>query len=309
MSKTTHQETVGFIGLGAMGEPLTKRLLDAGYEVVVHDVNPEAMTRLKSAGAKLASSNRQVADLAQTVLVSLPTPAVVEAVAKDLIGGESMRFYVDLSTTGPTVARKVGAALADAGVECLDAPVSGGVQGAIQGTLSIMASGSEAAYNNALPLLQLFSKNIFHVGLEVGQGQIVKLANNMMGASAVVAALEGLAFCARGGIEPTRALSVFNASTGRSFATEIAIPHAVLSELYNLGFRMELMHKDLHLALKESEAMGAPMWHGANIGQYFSFAMTQGMAKEDFSAIAKIITNWAGTRLGTDAQHSQDQSR
>lgn len=294
MKKQTY---VGFIGLGAMGAPMARRLLDAGHKLVVNDVNEEAMDKLVEVGAQRAGSAREVASLAEIVFVSLPTPAVVESIAHEVLQGEAVRLYIDLSTTGPTVAKRVAQALAAKGIASLDAPISGGVMGASNGTLCIMTSGPREAFERARPLLDRLAKSLFHAGLEIGQGQALKLANNILGASALIAAVEGLAMCVRMGIDPNQAMEVFNASTGRSLATEMLVPRAVISGAYNFGFRLELMHKDVRLCLQESEALGVPMWQGAATGQMWNFAMTQGMGKEDFSAIAKLVAQWAKVDL------------
>lgn len=297
MTGNTSDTEIGFIGLGAMGGPMATRLVEAGHRLTVCDVDAEAVERLVAAGAGKAATPQELASRASLIFVSLPTPAVVESVAQAIAQGSAVRHYVDMSTTGPSTAQRVQRLLGTQGIACLDAPISGGVMGAVNGTLSIMVSGPHESFEVAKPLMAQLSKGLFYLGTEVGQAQVVKLANNLMGASAVIAAIEALAMCSRVGVEPQRALEVFNASTGRSFATEFTVPRAIVSGTYDLGFRMELMHKDVHLCLRESEALGVPMWQGVATGQIFSFAMTQGMAKDDFTAIGRVIAQWAGVSL------------
>ncbi|MEO8297262.1 MAG: NAD(P)-dependent oxidoreductase [Burkholderiales bacterium] len=284
--------SIGFIGIGAMGAPMALRLLQAGHRVVVPARSKQA-ARLIDAGAVGAADAEAIASEADTVLVCLPTPDVVEAVAEEIARGRSVRRYVDLSTTGPTVAVRVAQRLGERGIQCLDAPVSGGVQGAVAGTLAIMAAGARETFEALAPLLSAMGQNVFHVGPDVGQGQAVKLANNMMSASAMMAAAEGLALCVRAGVDPALALQAINAGSGRSVATERAFPAAVLSGTYQVGFRLALMHKDVRLCLQEARALNVPMWQAATLGQMYDFAMSQGMGEGDVTTMVKMVAQWA----------------
>src|SRR5690606_35939074 len=201
---------VGFVGLGQMGGPMSRRLLDAGHRLIVHDVRPEAVDALVAAGAEAAASPAEVAARAALVLVSLPTPEVVRAVVlgpDGLIQGGALRTYVDLSTTGQAVAVEVAAALGERGIVTLDAPVSGGVRGAREGTLAVMAAGPTGEVERVRPLLEAFGR-VFHVGERPGLGQLMKLANNFLSATAIVATAEAVALGVKGGLDPATMVAV-----------------------------------------------------------------------------------------------------
>ena len=195
------------------------------------------------------------------MLVSLPTPEVVRAVAlgpDGLIHGGALRTYVDLSTTGQAVAVEVAAALAERGVATLDAPVSGGVRGAINGTLAVMVAGPAPALERVRPLLEVFGR-VFHVGERPGLGQLMKLANNFLSATAIVATAEAVVLGVKGGLDPATMLEVINASTGRNTASEDKFPRQILTGNYAAGFTAGLLTKDLGLCAAAAEALGVPM--------------------------------------------------
>ena len=166
------------------------------------------------------------------MFVSLPTPDVVRAVAGDLAGGGALRAYVDLSTTGPAVAAEVAATLGAAGIACLDAPVSGGVAGAQAGTLTIMAAGDEALFESLRPLLEALGRNVVLVGAEPGQGQLAKVLNNLLSASAIAITGEALALGVHGGLSARTLLDVFNSSSGRNTASADKFPRHVLPRTF-----------------------------------------------------------------------------
>jgi len=290
-------EPFGFVGLGAMGAPMVEKALEAGLTVHVFDVNEAAMKRLAARGAREQASAAAVASAAEVVFVSLPNAAVVEAVALGpggVIEGKAVRHYIDLSTTGPTVERKVGEAMSERGVSALDAPVSGGPIGVNNRTLAVMAAGPAATLARAEPFLRAFTKTLVHLGDEVGKAQVVKLANNLLTATNMIIVGEAMAFAEKSGIDPDDLFKIINAGSGRSWVSEIAYPKHVVTRRYDQNFRTELMHKDVSLCLQEAEKVSVPMWLGANVRQFWQFAMTQGMAQADCSRIAPMIERWAG---------------
>lgn len=295
-------ERLSFIGLGGMGGPMVSRLLEAGYHVTVNDLNAQAIEAAVAKGAIAAVSPRSAADASEIVMISLPTPEIVQAVATGAGGlaGSLAKIVVDLSTTGPTVARRIGAALAECGIAYVDAPVSGGVTGAIEGSLAVMCSGDPAAIEAVEPMLKVIGSRIFNVGGEAGLGQIAKLANNLLGASFLTATMEALAFGVRAGVDPKQLTDIINCSTGRSFVSEVVIPGAVLTETFDIGVPTEMLHKDVKLCLAEAEAVNVPMWLGSATGQFYSFAMSQGYARADVTSLAKIFGNWADIRCRPD---------
>lgn len=300
-------QTIGFIGLGAMGGPMVRRLLGAGFLPVVHDANPAALEDAVSKGATAAASPAAVADAADIVLVSLPTPAIVREIAlgqNGLVHGSRMKIYADLSTTGARVAKEVAEGLAAKGVQCLDAPVSGGPMGATNGTLAIMVSGDPNAFAAAEPALRVLGANTTYVGDKVGQGQMVKLINNMIAATNFAVTCEGLAMGMKAGLDPDILLDLLGKSSGRSFATEMMAP-AVLSRRFDFGFRLALMHKDVKLALEEAEALGTTNLTANAARQLWNLAMAQGMGGGDFTELAKVIEDFAGTEIvGKAAQRN-----
>ena len=215
-------QVVGFVGLGRMGGPMSKRLLEAGHALCVFDTDPAAMRALTDAGATAAGSVREVADSAEIVFTSLPTPAVVRSVALDaggLIEGARIRVMVDLSTTGTVVAREVAAGLSARNIIWTDAPVSGGVKGAVAGTLAIMLSCPQATRDEIADLLRVLG-NLFFVGDQPGLGQIAKLGNNMLSTAALTLTSEVVAMGVKAGLDPKVMVEIFNAGTGRNSATQ-----------------------------------------------------------------------------------------
>jgi len=293
--------TIGFVGLGAMGQPIVRRLLDRGYKVLVCDVDESAVQSLMRDGATSAPSPADVASLVETVLVSLPTPDIVRHVAlgdKGLIHGSKMKHYVDLSTTGAKTAIEVAKRLGEKGVSCLDAPVSGGVGAAGNGTLAIMASGDPKTFATLEELLKTLGSRTTFVGDEVGQGQMLKLINNLLVATSLAAASEALVLGVKAGLSLETMLEVINASSGRSFATERIIPVTVPNRTFDFGFRTELMYKDVRLCIEEAENLQVPMWLGSSVKQVWSHAITQGAEKKDFSTILHLFEEWNKVQLG-----------
>jgi len=292
-------QTIGFIGLGAMGGPMVRRLLGAGFAVVAHDANPAAQKDAVGHGATAADSPARVADAAEIVLVSLPTPDIVRAVAlgpDGLAQGGRMKIYADLSTTGARVAKEVAAGLAPRGVHALDAPVTGGPVGATNGTLAIMVSGDRDAFAHAEPALRAIGSNTTYVGDQVGQGQMVKLINNMIAATNFAVTCEGLAMGMKAGLDADILLDLLGKSSGRSFATEMMAP-AVLSRRFDFGFRLALMHKDVKLALEEAEALGTTNLTANAARQLWNYAMAHGLGAGDFTELAKVIEDFASTEI------------
>ncbi|MEM2511236.1 MAG: NAD(P)-dependent oxidoreductase [Candidatus Methanomethylicia archaeon] len=245
---------IGFIGLGNMGNPMTKRLIDAGFRIVVHDIRREAMREFHDKGIMCLNSPREVAQLANVVLASLPGPREVKEVVtgvNGLIHGEKMDTFIDLSTTGVKTAREVSKALREKGKEMLDAPVSGGVEGAKKGTLTIMVSGSKDIYLKYLPILSIIGKNIYYVSEKPGSAQAMKLINNMLSAMALVATSEGIVLGLSEGIDINIMIDILNVSSGRNSATQDKFPKSIIPGTFDYGFKLGLMVKDLELYEEE----------------------------------------------------------
>jgi 3-hydroxyisobutyrate dehydrogenase-like beta-hydroxyacid dehydrogenase len=291
-------QEIGFIGLGAMGGPMVGRLLQAGYDVIAHDLNQAAIRAATAAGARTANTPAEVAAHAEIVMVSLPTPDIVRKVAlgdNGLSQGGRATIYVDLSTTGARTAQDVAKGLAPHGITALDAPVSGGVAGALAGTLAVMVSGDPAAFELVRPALLQIGKNTRHVGDQVGQGQTLKLVNNLMAASNYAVASECLVMGAKAGLDPDIMVDVISKSSGRSFVLDTFVAKPVLNRSFDFGFRMELMSKDMRLALEEAEAAGATMITCSAAKQLYAYAMAHGAGSGDVTALIKVLEQWAGT--------------
>jgi 3-hydroxyisobutyrate dehydrogenase-like beta-hydroxyacid dehydrogenase len=295
-------EPIGFVGLGQMGGPMSRRLLAAGHRLVVHDVRPAAVDALVAEGAEAARPPAEVAARAEVVLVSLPTPEVVREVALGpggLIQGRALRTYVDLSTTGQAVAMEVAAALAERGILVVDAPVSGGVRGALAGTLAVMVAGPALDLERVRPLLEVFGR-VFHVGERPGLGQLMKLANNYLSATAIVATAEAIALGVKGGLDPATMLDVINASTGRNTASEDKFPRQVLSGNYAAGFTTGLLTKDLDLCAAAAEMLEMPMPVAAAVLMQWQQAVAELGPDADITMIVEIVERAAGVRIGPE---------
>jgi 3-hydroxyisobutyrate dehydrogenase-like beta-hydroxyacid dehydrogenase len=298
---------VGFIGLGEMGGRMAQLLLGRGRRLVVYDIRAEAMDRLARLGAEPRASPAGVADRASTVLLSLPTPAVVRAVATGaggLIEGSAIRTCVDLSTTGPAVAREIAGALATRGIELIDAPVSGGVRGAERGTLTVMAGCSAAGLEGARELLDELAEHVFHVGAEPGMGQLAKVLNNLLSATALAATAEALALGVKRGLDAQMLLDVLNASSGRNSATAQKFPEAVLPRTFDFGFALALMNKDVQICLAEAQRSEVEMRLGATVAELWADAESRTQAGADCTEIVRLVEERTGTIIaarGVDA--------
>jgi 3-hydroxyisobutyrate dehydrogenase-like beta-hydroxyacid dehydrogenase len=289
--------TIGLVGLGAMGTHMASRLLDAGHTLAVFDMRPEAIAPHADRGATACSSAAEVADAAPTVLVSLPAPAVVSSVAGELLEGDTMRTYVDLSTTGPVVAAEVAARMRAGGIDCLDAPVSGGVAGAEAGTLTIMAAGDEAVFERVRPVLEVLGRNVVLVGAEPGQGQLAKLVNNLLSATAIAITAEAVALGVRGGLSASTLIDVLNSSTGRNTASADKFPKQVLTRQFASGFRLELMNKDVQLCLAEAQRQGFPMVLGGAVAQLWALAAAKTDEVADCTEFVRLVEEWVGVEV------------
>ncbi len=250
------RDTLGFIGLGNMGGPIAARLQDAGWPLVVYDTRPEALAPLAARGARRASSPADVASQAETVLMSLPTPEIVEAVALGpggLSAGTKVKRVVDLSTIGPRMAQTIGLALARKGIALVDAPVSGGVAGARAGTLAVMAACERGVFDDLEPMLKIIGRP-FHVGTRPGLGQTMKLVNNLLSGAALAITSEAVVMGVKAGLEPDVMIDVLNAASGRNSATQDKFPRAILPRRFDAGFSTGLMYKDLKLFMEEAES-------------------------------------------------------
>ena len=294
---------LGFIGVGRMGIHMAGRLLDAGYAVTIFDTNETAMQRLEQRGAERAASAADVASKCETVLVSLPTPDVVKSVAlgkNGVIEGSKAKTFVDLSTTGPRVAKEVAVGLASKGIIAVDAPVSGGPTGAEKGTLAMMIAAPRAVADELRPVIEVLGK-FFYIGAEPGLGQTMKVINNLMSATAQLITAEAMVMGVKAGLDPTAMLSVINAGSGRNTATADKFPRCVVPRRFDFGFTTALLYKDIKLCLDEAEALGVPMIVGNAVRQMMAIGKAAQGPDADITEFVKPIEKWAGVEVGKKA--------
>jgi 3-hydroxyisobutyrate dehydrogenase-like beta-hydroxyacid dehydrogenase len=301
-------KVVGLVGLGAMGGRIAARLLTRGHRVLVHDTSAQAVDRAAQLGAEPYGSPEELADHAPTVLLSLPAPRVVRAVAtgpQGLIHGSAIRTCVDLSTTGRVTAREVADALALADIAYVDAPVSGGVSGAENGTLTVMAAAGASAVDALRPLLDELAGHVFHVGEQPGMGQLAKVLNNLLSATALSVTAEAVALGVKCGLEAQMLLDVFNASSGRNSATAQKLPNAVLPRTFDFGFALALMNKDVQLCLAEAASAHVPMPVGETIACVWAEAESLTARDADCTEIVKLVEERAGTTIGAPSAETR----
>ena len=287
---------IGFIGLGNMGYPMARRLVEAGHKLVVYDTSGQMMSRLTSLGAVAAKSAKDVADQVETVMASLPTPDIVLAVATGpdgVIEGKKVKRFLDMSTTGSRMAIKVAEALAAKGITGIDLPVSGGVGGAEKGTVAVMYAGPRAGFDELKDVLSVVGKP-FYIGEKPGMGQTMKLCNNLLSAANMALSAEMMVMGAKAGLDPQIMVDVINVSSGANTAIRDKFPKAVMPGTFDYGFYTGLMYKDVRLCVEEGEAMGVPMPLAGAVHQMWVMANAVNGPGSDFTEITKIIEKWAG---------------
>ncbi|OUN00020.1 MAG: hypothetical protein BAA02_10725 [Paenibacillaceae bacterium ZCTH02-B3] len=290
------EQILGFVGLGNLGVHLARRLLERNHAVALYDIRSEALEPFRRyEKAKLLASPAQVADVAETVMVCLPNPQAVREVAtgvNGLLAGGAVRTYVDLSTTGPAVAEEVASRMAEKGVEALDAPVSGGVNGAKEGNLSIMVSGSREAFQKMVPILEILGKRLFYIGPRAGQAQVMKLVNNYLSAVAMTASSEAMIVGVKAGLDPKTMLDVLNVSTGRNSATLDKFPKCVINGRFDYGFKLGLAFKDLLLFMEVVEKLGVKTWLSQHIREFWTLGAERLGSDADMTEVARLFEDW-----------------
>src|SRR5713101_7452589 len=291
--------SVGFIGVGNMGNPMAGNVLKAGFSMTVFDMNPKATENLIQAGAKRAASAQETVDASEVVLTSLPASPDVEAMYLDKGGlverAKPGTILIDLSSVLPSTPRKIEPKAKARGVHYLEAPVSGGVSGARAATLAIMVGGDAAALERARPVLRAMGPNIFHVG-PVGAGNTVKAINNMMACVNGLAMMEGFVLGVKAGLDPMTIYEVVKASSGGSKALE-RIPRAIVPREFEPGFKVALMNKDLETFTAIAKELHVPVSF-VNVAQrYEQMALAAGLGEQDTTVVMTVIERLAGIQV------------
>jgi 3-hydroxyisobutyrate dehydrogenase-like beta-hydroxyacid dehydrogenase len=293
------REQIGFVGVGRMGALMGQRLIKAGHGLTVFDTDRAAIAEMVGMGAAAAKSAKAVADASDIAFTSLPTPDILRQVAlgeNGIIHGSRARVFVDVSTTGPRVAKLVAEALAEKNIIAVDAPVSGGLAGARNGKLAVMVSCPKATFDALRPILENFGK-LFFIGEEPGLAQTMKLANNLLAAAALAVSSEAVVMGVKAGIDPAIMIDVINAGSGRNSATEDKFPRAVLPRTFDFGFATGLSYKDVRLCIDEAEALGVPMIVGGAVRQMLAVTNALYGPNSDFTSMVKTVEVWAGVEV------------
>jgi 2-hydroxy-3-oxopropionate reductase len=292
---------VGYIGLGIMGKPMARNIMKAGYEIVVHNRSRQSVHELVSEGAIEAHSPAEVAEQVDIVFTNLPDSPDVELVAlgeKGIIqGAHEGLIFIDNSTIKPATARRVGGKLAEKGVAMLDAPVSGGDIGAINGTLTIMVGGSAEALEKVMPILQAIGETITHVG-GLGDGQIAKAANQIMVAAQMVAMGELLILAQKAGADPEKVVQAIRGGAAGCWTLDNK-PHRLFAGNREPGFKAYMQAKDLSIVMDTAREYGIPLPSTAVNTQLFNAMLEMGMAEQDNSAVIGVIEKLADVKLKT----------
>ena len=257
---------IGFIGLGNMGFPMAQRLIHADHHVTPFDTRAEALDSIVALGARAAPSPKEVADAAETVLASLPSPDVAVSVATGadgVIEGSRVKRYVDLSTVGSRTAAQIHDLLAQRNIVAIDSPVSGGVSGAQKGMLAVMVSGPRSEFEVVKPILETIG-NLFYIGEKPGAAQTMKLANNILAATVLVATSEVVVMGVKSGLDPSVMIDVLNAGSGGTSASRDKFPRAILPRTFDYGFATGLMVKDARTVSRRSR--GVALWVAGPVG-------------------------------------------
>ena len=293
---------VGYIGLGLMGKPMARNILKAGFPLVVHNRSRAAVDKLVAEGATAAWTPAEVARQVDIVITNLPDSPDVEHVALGedgiLEGAHEGLIFIDNSTIKPATARKIATALAEKGVFALDAPVSGGDIGAINGTLTIMLGGEEAALEKALPVLEAMGKSITLVG-DAGAGQIAKVCNQIMVAAQMVGMAELLIVAQKAGADPQKVVQAIKGGAAQCWALDIKPPR-LFDGNREPGFKAYMQAKDLNIVLDTAREYGVPLPGTSANTQLFSAMLEMGMGDLDNSAVIGVIEALAGEKLKTE---------
>ena len=292
---------IGFIGLGIMGKPMAGHLIDAGYDLVVHNRNRDAVDELVGRGATEAHSGKEVAEQSDIVITMLPDSPDVESVALGeggiIEGAHERLIFVDMSTIAPSVTTQVGEVLAEKGVQSLDAPVSGGDIGAQNATLSIMVGGTEDTFNTVKPLFDVMGQSAILCG-PLGAGQTVKACNQILVAVTIAGVSEALTMGTKAGVDPIKIVQVLSGGLARCGVLENRGERMVNGD-FDPGFRIRLHYKDLNIIQKTSNDFGVPLPVTSEVFELFKTAMIKGRGELDHSGLLTVIEEMSNIQART----------
>jgi len=290
---------IGFIGIGQMGRHMSRRILEAGHQLVVHDINKESAAPLIKKGAAWADTPAAVAKACRVVITSLPKPQDVEQV---VFGGHGLMqewlpgdIYIDMTTNSPSLIRRIAEDAKAKGVSVLDAPVSGGVKGAEAGTLTIMVGGDAAALERVRTVLEAMGQRIFEVG-NAGNGNVVKLVNNLISLICNSASAEGFALGVKAGIDPAMLLEIIKASTGDNWCAR-QYPNTTFKGNFEPGFKVSLAYKDINLALTLGRENGVPLPVGEAVKKDLEDTIAAGLQDKGIDAVILPLEKAAGVKV------------
>ena len=287
---------IAFIGMGTMGLPMALNLLRAGHQVTVHNRTRERAVAAEKAGARCAASPAEAARGAEITITCVSDTPDVEAVVLGeegvIMGAGTGSLLIDMSTISPSATKEIAAALAAKGIRMLDAPVSGGSEGAQQGTLSIMVGGDSTDVSAATPVLEAMGKTISHVG-PIGAGQLTKAINKIVVAGTYWSVAEGIALGLKAGLDMESVVTAVSGGAAGSWAMDNRSGNMIKNE-YPLGFKLELHRKDLNIALEVARQLGVTLPVAAFVEQVETGLIARGHAREDISAIARTVREQSG---------------
>ncbi len=290
----------GFIGTGSMGLPLASNILKQENALVAYDINPDATKSLSEKQARIVDSPVAVANDSDIVFACMPSIASFHAVvtADDgVIHGSQMKTFVNLGTMGTEALAEIESTLGAEGVPVLDSPITGGVQRAWEGDITVISSGPKEIFAQAEPFLKSFARDIHYVGEKVGQAQITKICNNIMSFTNLVVGLEAVTMAAKGGVDPEKVLAVINSGSGQNSATLSKIPNFVMNRKFNMEAPMYITEKDVMLWRMEAERLEVPQNVANATYQTMVQAMAMGLREGDMSEIVKVIERAADFEL------------
>lgn len=290
---------IGFIGVGIMGKPMAKNLINAGYDLIVHDINQNAVNEVVEHGAEAVSSPKEVAQRCEIIITMLPNSPEVREVAlgeNSLIEGvKKGQIYIDMSSIEPLVAKEVAGKMEEKGVRCLDAPVSGGEPGAIKGTLAIMVGGDEDTFNECKEILEVMGKNVVRVG-DIGSGQTTKLANQVIVAINIAAMAEALILGKKAGVDPKNIYEAIRGGLAGSNVLDAKAP-LVMERKFEPGFKIDLHIKDLENVFKTSHALNVPLPLTSSVMEIMQGLKVEGQGNADHGAIALFYEKMANIKI------------